>query len=89
MELPLLNGKRRLSVQLETNSRRLTFFAVGVRNADMNVLSQITPRTLKLDGLRFNELFVWLSQSQKRVSGSKPGDQTALPPVNFGAPVSA
>lgn len=76
-------------VQSETNSRKLTFFAVGVRNADMGVLSQITPRTVKLDGLRFNDLFVWLSQSQKRVSGSKPGDQTALPPVNFGAPVSA
>jgi uncharacterized protein YegL len=76
-------------VQSETGARKLTFFAVGVRNADMNVLSQITPRTLKLDGLRFNDLFVWLSQSQKRVSGSKPGDQTALPPVNFGASVSA
>ena len=75
-------------VQAETNARRVAFFAVGVRNADMGVLSQITPRALKLDGLRFNELFVWLSQSQKRVSGSKPGDQTALPPVTFGAPIT-
>src|SRR5262249_15464212 len=47
-------------VQSETAARRLTFFAVGVQNADMEVLSQITPRTLKLDGLRFDDLFVWL-----------------------------
>jgi uncharacterized protein YegL len=75
-------------VQSEANARRVTFFAVGVRNADMNVLTEITPRALKLDGLRFNELFVWLSQSQKKVSGSKPGDQTALAPVTFGAPIT-
>jgi uncharacterized protein YegL len=75
-------------VQSETNARRVTFFAVGVRNADMNVLTQITTRALKLDGLKFNELFVWLSQSQKKVSGSKPGDQTALAPVTFGAPIT-
>src|SRR5262249_32742575 len=76
-------------VQSETAARRLTFFAVGVQNADMEVLSQITPRTLKLDGLRFDDLFVWLSQSQKRVSTSKPGEQTALPPVTFGAPITS
>ena len=75
-------------VKAETNARRVTFFAVGVRNADMDVLSQITPRAMKLDGLRFKDLFVWLSQSQKRVSGSKPGDQTALPPVTFGTPIT-
>jgi uncharacterized protein YegL len=74
--------------QAEANARRVTFFAVGVRNADMKVMSQITQRALKLDGLRFKDLFVWLSQSQKRVSGSKPGDQTALPPVTFGAPIT-
>ena len=76
-------------VRSEMTARRLMFFAVGVRNADMDVLTRITPRALKLDGLRFNDLFLWLSQSQKRVSGSKPGDQTALPPLNFGAPVTA
>ena len=76
-------------VRSEMTARRLMFFAVGVRNADMDVLTRITPRALKLDGLRFNDLFLWLSQSQKRVSGSKPGDQTALPPLDFGAPVTA
>jgi uncharacterized protein YegL len=73
-------------VQTEMNAKALTCFGVGVAGADMQVLSQITPRTVKLDGLKFRELFVWLSQSQKRVAGSKDG-QTALPKIGFGSPV--
>ena len=62
----------------------LSFFAVGVAGANMGTLSQIAVRQpLFLDGLKFVELFVWLSQSQRRVSGSKVGEQTALPPVGW------
>jgi uncharacterized protein YegL len=74
-------------VQADTAAKALAFFAVGVEDANMQVLSSITPRALKLDGLKFRELFIWLSQSQKRVSASKPGEQTALPQIGFGAPV--
>jgi uncharacterized protein YegL len=74
-------------VQSESNANSLAFFAVGVEDADMRVLSSLTSRAIKLDGLKFRELFVWLSQSQRRVSASKPGEQTALPQVGFGAPV--
>jgi uncharacterized protein YegL len=74
-------------VQQEMTAKKLTFFAVGVKGADMQVLAQITPRSILLDGLRFRDLFVWISQSQKRVSSNKPGDQTALPAVTFAAPV--
>jgi uncharacterized protein YegL len=74
-------------VQAETSAKALAFFAVGVEGANMQILSSITQRALKLDGLKFKELFIWLSQSQKRVSGSKPGEQTALPQIGFGAPV--
>jgi uncharacterized protein YegL len=60
----------------------LAFFSVGVEGANMDVLSKIATRTpIKLDGLKFVELFVWLSRSQRAVSTSKPGDQTALPTV--------
>ena len=38
---------------------------------------------LKLKGLQFAELFLWLSQSQQRVSHSRVGDQLALPPVGW------
>lgn len=74
-------------IQSEMSSKSLLFFAVGVGGADMKILAQITPRALTLDGLKFRELFLWLSQSQKRVSGSKPGEQTALPAITFGSPV--
>lgn len=69
----------------EGESRKeFSFFAVGVSGADMHRLGEIAVRPpLKLDGLRFVELFVWLSQSQKRVSASKLGEQTALPPVGW------
>lgn len=60
----------------------LAFFAVGVEGANMDVIGDIATRPpLKLQGLKFVELFVWLSQSQRTVSSSKPGDQTALPTV--------
>jgi len=60
----------------------LAFFAVGVEGANMDVLGQIATRSpLRLQGLQFVELFVWLSRSQRAVSTSKPGDQTALPTV--------
>lgn len=74
-------------VQSQAASKALAFFAVGVEGANMQILSSITQRALKLDGLKFKELFIWLSQSQKRVSGSKPGEQTPLPQIGFGAPV--
>jgi uncharacterized protein YegL len=74
-------------IQSEMETKGLLFFAVGVGDVDTQVLKQITPRALLLEGLKFRELFLWLSQSQKRVSSSKPGEQTALPQINFGSPV--
>jgi len=50
------------------------FFAVGVAGANMNALRQISVREpLKLEGLKFRELFQWLSNSMKDVSQSIPG----------------
>ncbi len=66
-------------------SKRVAFFAVGVEAANMTRLSQIVVRSpLKLRGLNFKELFVWLSASMQRVSQSKPEDQVALPPPGWG-----
>ncbi|MEH2023938.1 vWA domain-containing protein [Nostoc sp.] len=72
--------------QAEAQSR-LSFFAVGVKDADMNILKQISPPErppIMLNGLDFRELFVWLSASMKRVSSGKVGQAVALPAVGWG-----
>ena len=68
--------------------RRLLFFAVGVKGADMSTLKQITPSErppVLLNGLDFKSMFQWLSTSMKRVSSSQVGGtMIALPPVGWG-----
>ena len=72
------------SVRAEEAAKGLSFFAIGVGEANMRILAEISMRPpLKLDGLNLLDLFVWLSQSQKRVSANKVGDQTALPTVTW------
>lgn len=68
----------------EEDRRGVAFFAVGVESADMHRLATISVRSpLKLKGLSFRELFVWLSASMQRVSSSKPGEQIPLPPAGW------
>jgi uncharacterized protein YegL len=58
---------------------RFSFFAVGVEGARMDVLAQIATREpLKLQELRFRDLFKWLSNSLSSVSQSKLGTQVPL-----------
>jgi len=66
--------------------KKVAFFAVGVEGADMGVLAQITSRPpMKLQGLSFREMFVWLSSSLSSVSQSKPGDEVPLQsPLGWG-----
>lgn len=69
----------------DETGKRVAFFAVGVENANMKRLSEISVRApLKLKGLNFRELFVWLSASMQRVSNSKPDEQVPLPPPGWG-----
>jgi uncharacterized protein YegL len=63
-------------------TKAFSFFAVGVHGANMQTLGQIcsaSRQPLSLNGLRFCELFKWLSSSLGGVAKSRPGDRVALP----------
>lgn len=60
-------------------AKAFAFFAVGVEEANMTVLKEMAVREpLKLQGLAFRKLFVWLSSSMKAVSASVPGEDVKL-----------
>lgn len=65
--------------------RRFSFFAVGVESANIELLSKISVRpALKLRGLGFRELFLWLSSSMKKLAASNPqADSITLPPAGW------
>lgn len=59
--------------------KKFAFFAIGVKGANMDVLRQISVREpLSLDGLKFREMFSWLSSSLRSVSKSTPNTEVPL-----------
>ena len=84
----IANAKTQLKRLVE--EKGVVFFAVGVKNADMGRLKELAgDNTAKLDGLNFSKLFEWLSASMQRVSQSKPGDMTELPPPDSWAAIGS
>ncbi|MEA5582398.1 VWA domain-containing protein [Nodularia harveyana UHCC-0300] len=84
-ELDQLIEQAAQRLQVEEANKRVAFFTVGVENANMTRLNQLAVRTpLKLKGLNFIEMFVWLSASMSAVSHSQVDEQVALPPIGWG-----
>lgn len=60
-------------------AKSFAFFGVGVGDADMATLKRFCVREpIKMKGVKFRELFMWLSSSQKSVSRSTPGEEVPL-----------
>jgi uncharacterized protein YegL len=68
------------AVQEGEAGKQFAFFAIGVQGANMEVLKQISTarEPLSLQGLKFRELFSWLSSSLRSVSRSTPGTEVPL-----------
>jgi len=85
-EPPHLVRQAAARIRAEEAAKRIAFFAVAVEGADMGQLAALATRPpLKLRGMRFVDLFVWLSRSTQQVANSRVGDQVALPPVDWGS----
>jgi uncharacterized protein YegL len=68
------------------DDNKVVIFAIGTEGADFDALKKFSGRSpVKLDGLRFKELFVWLSRSAS--SGSKASQDAQIQleaPDNWG-----
>ena len=61
--------------------RKLVSLPIGVQGADLSVLGQFSSKpAVALDGLKFRELFLWLSASMARVSASTSCDASVQLP---------
>ncbi len=59
--------------------KKFKFFAVGVEQANFDILKQISvSEPIALKETRFRDLFAWLSSSLAAVSQSTPGDEVPL-----------
>ena len=73
---------QRAAERVQRRATELAFFSVGIGHANMNTLARIAPAErppLRLDGLKFSELFEWLRRSLKSCSQAPAGQQAALP----------
>ncbi|MEM7539517.1 MAG: VWA domain-containing protein [Chloroflexota bacterium] len=69
-------------IQKGADSKNFFFYGLGVKDADMNMLQQISTQQMppgKLEGLKFTDFFGWLSASMAIVSSSIEGDTKDLP----------
>jgi uncharacterized protein YegL len=74
-------------IKSAVKSKKFNFWPIGVEGANMELLNQMacpgegaSLPAMKLDGLKFVELFQWLSASFGKVSNSKDGEGIDVTP---------
>ena len=83
-ELPETVERAAMRIRDAEARKQVAFFAVGVENANLQKLQGIAVRTpLRLKGLDFTEMFVWLSRSMQSVAHSRPDEQVRLQPTGW------
>ena len=71
-------------VKREVTRDRMVFFTVAAPGADVVQLMRMGfPKPVKLDGLKFSELFVWLSRSMQAVTSDAPGGKFSFLPTRW------
>lgn len=74
----IASASQRLKEAVEL--KKLTFMPIAVEGADIDVMTSLSGKqALKLQGMKFDELFQWLSASAAAVSASQPGDVVKAP----------
>jgi len=59
---------------------KVQVYPVGIGEADLIRLAELSQTNpMRMDNIRFRELFVWLSASLGQISRSAPGDKVQLP----------
>jgi uncharacterized protein YegL len=62
------------------HEKKVEIFAIGVEGANTAKMGELSTRPpLMLNGMKFEELFIWLSASLSAASRSRPGDSLSLP----------
>jgi len=73
------------SVKAEQDNKAVVF-CIGTEGANFDKLSKFSSRTaMKLDGLQFEELFLWLSKSASSTSKAAVGEVAQLAAPDWGS----
>jgi|TARA_B100000315_G_scaffold258656_2_gene311580 uncharacterized protein YegL len=71
--------------RLAEDENKVVIFAVGTQDANFDALKSFSNREpVRLDGLKFRELFVWLSRSVSSGSKASRDSEVQLPAVDWG-----
>ncbi len=77
----------------DVSDKRFNFWPIAVERADMSILEKwAQPQmkgslpAMKLNGLKFAELFLWLSNSMSKISTSRPGEDIDITPTKSNNP---